>query len=53
MNHSLRTSAKEAFRGYVRSYKAHRMRKVYDVTKLDLKAVGKSFGFTVPPLVHI
>ncbi|GFV87214.1 ATP-dependent RNA helicase DDX18 [Trichonephila clavipes] len=52
-NYFLNMSAREAFKAYVRAYKTHHLKKVYDVSNLDLKAVGKSFGFTVPPFVNI
>ncbi|GFY71724.1 ATP-dependent RNA helicase DDX18 [Trichonephila inaurata madagascariensis] len=49
----LNMSAREAFKAYVRAYKTHHLKKVYDVTNLNLRDVGKSFGFTVPPFVNI
>ncbi|GFS88312.1 ATP-dependent RNA helicase DDX18 [Nephila pilipes] len=52
-NYFLNTSAREAFKAYVRAYKSHHMKKVYDVRNLDLKAAAKSFGFPVPPFVSI
>ncbi|CAL1289732.1 unnamed protein product [Larinioides sclopetarius] len=52
-NYFLQIAAKEAFKAYIRAYKSHHMKKVYDVSNLDLKAVAKSFGFPVPPFVSI
>ncbi|XP_054723890.1 probable ATP-dependent RNA helicase pitchoune, partial [Uloborus diversus] len=50
-NYFLQVSAREAFKAYVRAYKSHHMKKVYDINTLDLAAVAKSFGFPVPPFV--
>ncbi|XP_035224237.1 ATP-dependent RNA helicase DDX18-like [Stegodyphus dumicola] len=50
-NYYLQVSAREAFKNYIRSYKSHHMKKVFNVETLDLAAVAKSFGFPVPPFV--
>lgn len=52
-NYYLNMSAKEAFKGYIRSYKSHHMKKVYNIETLDVAAVAKSFGLSVPPLVSL
>ncbi|GMT01287.1 hypothetical protein PENTCL1PPCAC_30688 [Pristionchus entomophagus] len=52
-NYYLNKSAKEAYRGYVRAYDSHSHRDCFDVTSLDLLAVSKSFGFSVPPFVDL
>ncbi|GFQ89939.1 ATP-dependent RNA helicase DDX18 [Trichonephila clavata] len=52
-NYFLNMSAREAFKSYIRAYKAHHLKKVYDISNLDLKAVAQSFGFSVPPFVNI
>ncbi|KAI6784887.1 ATP-dependent RNA helicase-like protein [Emericellopsis cladophorae] len=52
-NYHLHSSAKDAFRSYLHAYAAHSLRSVYDVNKLDLAKVAKSFGFKVPPRVDI
>ncbi|OAQ65144.1 ATP-dependent RNA helicase DDX18 [Pochonia chlamydosporia 170] len=52
-NYYLQQSAKEAFKSYLHAYASHSLRSVYDVNKLDLKRVAKSFGFTTPPRVDI
>ncbi|KAK9875059.1 hypothetical protein WA026_005859 [Henosepilachna vigintioctopunctata] len=49
-NYFLNMSAKEAFKAYVRAYDSHQLKNIFDVSKLDLWKVGKSFGFRVPPL---
>eukprot|EP00096_Caligus_rogercresseyi_P004032 TRINITY_DN1815_c0_g1_i1.p1 TRINITY_DN1815_c0_g1~~TRINITY_DN1815_c0_g1_i1.p1 ORF type:complete len:602 (+),score=165.27 TRINITY_DN1815_c0_g1_i1:29-1834(+) len=52
-NYFLNASAKEAFKGYVRAYESHSLKQIFDVQTLDLKAVGKSFGFVNPPHIDI
>ncbi|PNY28708.1 ATP-dependent RNA helicase HAS1 [Tolypocladium capitatum] len=52
-NYYLQQSAKEAFRSYLHAYASHSLRSVYDVHKLDLAKVAKSFGFATPPRVDI
>ncbi|KAG6008304.1 ATP-dependent RNA helicase [Claviceps pusilla] len=52
-NYYLQQSAKEAFKSYLHAYASHSLRSVYDVHKLDLVKVAKSFGFTTPPRVDI
>ena len=52
-NYYLQQSAKEAFKAYLHAYASHSLRSVYDVNKLDLSKVAKSFGFTTPPRVDI
>lgn len=46
-------SAKEGYRGYLNAYASHSLRSVFDVQKLDLVKLAKSFGFTTPPRVDI
>ncbi|KAG8180842.1 hypothetical protein JTE90_005928 [Oedothorax gibbosus] len=50
-NFYLRDVAKHGFTAYVRAYKSHKLKKVFDINKLDLKGAAKSFGFTTPPFV--
>lgn len=52
-NYYLANSAKDGFASYLQSYASHSLKKIFDVNSLDLKKVGKSFGFQVPPNVHI
>ncbi|OBT51591.1 hypothetical protein VE04_08077 [Pseudogymnoascus sp. 24MN13] len=52
-NYYLNRTAKEGFRSYRAAYAAHSLRTVFDVQKLDLAAVARSFGFTTPPKVDI
>lgn len=40
-------------RSYLQAYASHSLRSVFDVHKLDLVKVAKSFGFSAPPRVDI
>ncbi|CAG9861776.1 unnamed protein product [Phyllotreta striolata] len=52
-NYFLNTSAKEAFKAYVRAYDSHHLKTIFDVSTLDLAKVALSFGFKVPPAVDL
>ena len=52
-NYYLHQSAREAYRGYILAYNSHQMKDAFNVHRLDLQAVCKSFGFTVPPKVPL
>jgi ATP-dependent RNA helicase DDX18/HAS1 len=49
----LNKSAKDGYRSYLQSYASHSLRSVFDVHKLDLVKVAKSFGFSAPPRIDI
>ncbi|RAR09158.1 atp-dependent rna helicase has1 [Stemphylium lycopersici] len=52
-NYYLNKSAKDGYRSYLQSYASHSLRSVFDVHKLDLVKVAKSFGFSTPPRIDI
>ncbi|KAI0484602.1 ATP-dependent RNA helicase HAS1 [Xylariaceae sp. FL0804] len=52
-NYYLNQSAKEGYRSYLNAYASHSLRTVFDVHKLDLAKVAKSFGFTTPPRIDL
>ncbi|CAH6721918.1 ATP-dependent RNA helicase Has1p [[Candida] jaroonii] len=52
-NYWLHQSAKDGYRSYLQAYASHHLKTVYQIDKLDLVKVGKSFGFEVPPKVNI
>jgi len=52
-NYFLSISAKEAFKAYVRAYESHSLKQIFNVQTLDLNAVGRSFGFSVPPHIDL
>lgn len=52
-NAILSQSAKDGYRSYLQAYASHSLRSVFDVHKLDLVKVAKSFGFQTPPRVDI
>jgi ATP-dependent RNA helicase DDX18/HAS1 len=52
-NYYLHKSAREAYRAWVQSYAQATMKDTFNVHKLDLMAVAKSFGFEHPPHVNL
>ncbi|KIY48175.1 DEAD-domain-containing protein [Fistulina hepatica ATCC 64428] len=52
-NYFLHQSAKDGFRSYLQAYASYSLKKIFDINKLDLAKVGKSFGFAVPPRVNV
>jgi len=52
-NYFLYKSAREAFRSFVQAYAQHPLKDAFNVQKLDLVAVAKSFGFQHPPTVSL
>ncbi|KAF2786709.1 DEAD-domain-containing protein [Melanomma pulvis-pyrius CBS 109.77] len=52
-NYYLNKSAKDGYRSYLQAYASHSLRSVFDVHKLDLVKVAKSFGFSAPPRIDI
>ncbi|KAL2891916.1 ATP-dependent RNA helicase HAS1 [Ceratocystis lukuohia] len=52
-NYYLNKSAKEGYRAYLHAYASHSLRTVFDINKLDLVKVAKSFCFTTPPRVEV
>ena len=52
-NFWLHQSAKDGYRSYLQAYSSHHLKTVYQIDKLDLVKVAKSFGFETPPKVNI
>ncbi|AMD19849.1 HCL302Wp [Eremothecium sinecaudum] len=52
-NYVLNKIAKDGYRSYLQAYAAHSLKTVYQIDKLDLVKVAKSYGFSVPPKVNI
>jgi ATP-dependent RNA helicase DDX18/HAS1 len=52
-NYYLNKSAKEGYKSYLQAYASHSLRSIFDVSKLDLVKVARSFGFEAPPRVDI
>lgn len=52
-NYALNKSAKDAYRSYLHAYGSHSMKDVFNIHELDLKAVGSSFCFDIPPRVNL
>ena len=49
----IHNAAKEAYKGYIRTYVTHTQKKIFNVKDLDLKKVAMSFGLVMPPYVNI
>ncbi|KAJ3360011.1 ATP-dependent RNA helicase [Allomyces javanicus] len=52
-NYYLNKSARDGYRSYLQAYASHSLKHIFDVNALDLAAVGRSFGFDVPPQVNL
>jgi len=52
-NYMLHQSAKDGYRSYLQAYASHHLKTVYQIDKLDLVKVAKSYGFQIPPKVNI
>ncbi|XDG02775.1 hypothetical protein ABKA04_002390 [Annulohypoxylon sp. FPYF3050] len=52
-NYYLNQSAKDGYRSYLHAYASHSLRSVFDINKLDLAKVAKSFGFSTPPRIDL
>ncbi|RKF72593.1 ATP-dependent RNA helicase HAS1 [Golovinomyces cichoracearum] len=52
-NYYLNKSAKDGYKSYLQAYASHSLRTIFDVNKLDLIKVARSFGFGVPPRVDL
>jgi ATP-dependent RNA helicase DDX18/HAS1 len=52
-NYYLNRSARDGYRSYLHAYASHSLRSVFDVSRLDLVKVARSFGFPTPPRVDI
>ncbi|KAI2615176.1 ATP-dependent RNA helicase HAS1 [Hypoxylon sp. NC1633] len=52
-NYYLNQSAKDGYRSYLHAYASHSLRSVFDIHKLDLAKVAKSFGFPTPPRIDL
>ncbi|EPY51399.1 ATP-dependent RNA helicase Has1 [Schizosaccharomyces cryophilus OY26] len=52
-NYYLQQSAKDGYRAYLQAYASYSLKSIFDINKLDLAKVAKSFGFAHPPNVNI
>ncbi|KAG1680157.1 hypothetical protein FOA52_000270 [Chlamydomonas sp. UWO 241] len=52
-NYYLHQSAREAYRSYILAYNSHQLKEIFNVHRLDLQAVARSFGFAAPPRVNL
>lgn len=44
-------AAREAYRSFLLAYNSHQLKSIFNVHRLDLTAVARSFGFSAPPKV--
>jgi ATP-dependent RNA helicase DDX18/HAS1 len=51
-NYYLHQSAKDGYRSYLQAYASYSLKKIFDINKLDLRKVGKAYGFAIPPKVR-
>jgi ATP-dependent RNA helicase DDX18/HAS1 len=52
-NYYLHQSARDGYRSYLQAYASHSHKDIFNVTLIDLVAVAKQFGFSVPPKVNL
>jgi ATP-dependent RNA helicase DDX18/HAS1 len=52
-NYYLNKSAKEGYRSYLQAYNSHSLKDIFKIDELDLKQVGKSYGFVEAPNVSL
>ncbi|KAJ2665155.1 ATP-dependent RNA helicase [Coemansia sp. RSA 1200] len=52
-NYYLNKSARDGYRSYLQAYASYQLKNIFNVNELDLKKIGKAFGFVVPPNVNI
>jgi len=52
-NYYLNKSARDGYRSYLQAYASHSLKKIFNISGLDLQKVAKAFGFTVPPKVNL
>ncbi|KAI0986167.1 hypothetical protein GJ496_002069 [Pomphorhynchus laevis] len=52
-NYFLHMAGRDAYKSYVRAYASHHLKDIYNISRLDLKQVAKSFGFIEPPYVNL
>ncbi|XP_022826414.1 ATP-dependent RNA helicase DDX18-like isoform X1 [Spodoptera litura] len=50
-NGVMKTSARKAYLSFLRCYKKHPLKKIFDINSLDLKLAAKAFGFQEQPHV--
>lgn len=52
-NYHLNRSSRDAYRSYIHAYAAHSQKQIFNVYKLDLVKVAKSFCFAAPPKIDL
>lgn len=52
-NYYLEKGAKEALRGYLQAYAGHKLKTVFDASKIELNKIAKSFGLPSMPRIDL
>lgn len=52
-NHYLNQVARDGYKSYIQAYASHSLKEIFNIDALDMAAVAKAFGFSVPPRVNI
>ncbi|PVU93723.1 hypothetical protein BB561_001611 [Smittium simulii] len=52
-NYYLNKSARDGYRSYLQAYTSYQLKTIFDINKMDLAKVGKSFGFSIPPRINL
>lgn len=52
-NYYLEKGAKDALRGYLQAYSGHKLKKVFDASKVELNKMAKSFGLASMPRIDL
>eukprot|EP00981_Chlorochromonas_danica_P015298 scaffold11564_cov180-Ochromonas_danica.AAC.8 len=51
-NYFLQKSAQDAYRAYLLAYASHSHKDIFDVHAIDMQALAKAFGLSVPPRIN-
>lgn len=51
-NYFLQKSAQDAYRAYLLAYASHSHKDIFDVHSIDMQALAKAFGLSVPPRIN-
>ncbi|KAI5191194.1 ATP-dependent RNA helicase DDX18/HAS1 [Nematocida minor] len=52
-NYYLEKGAKEALRGYLQAYSGHKLKRVFDASKIELNKIARSFGLSSMPKIDL
>eukprot|EP00767_Chilomastix_cuspidata_P001419 gnl/Chilomastix_cuspidata/153.p1 GENE.gnl/Chilomastix_cuspidata/153~~gnl/Chilomastix_cuspidata/153.p1 ORF type:complete len:558 (-),score=257.06 gnl/Chilomastix_cuspidata/153:784-2457(-) len=52
-NYHLNSSARDAFKNYIHAYSSHSLKDAFDIHRIDMGALARSFGLAIPPRVAL